>query len=257
LHGTDITLVGRDPTFYPITRWAIQESDAVTAVSHWLREEAIRTFAMNRPIDVVYNFVDPERHARPCPGCIPPLDCAGQVTLMHISNFRPVKRVEDVIRVFARVHDKMEARLLLVGDGPTAPAAMRLAAELGVADRVTMLGVVEQIEPVLQQANLLLLPSETESFGLVALEAMASGVPVVASQVGGLPEVVSHGETGYLAPVGDVEAMAAYALEILQDPLVYRQFSEAAQQRAARIFDYHLHVERYESIYERLLAGDS
>jgi len=257
LHGTDITLVGRDPTFYPITRWAIQESDAVTAVSHWLREEAIRTFAMNRPIDVVYNFVDPERHARPCPGCIPPLDCAGQVTLMHISNFRPVKRVEDVIRVFARVHDRMEARLLLVGDGPTAPAAMRLAAELGVADRVTMLGVVEQIEPVLQQANLLLLPSETESFGLVALEAMASGVPVVATQVGGLPEVVSHGETGYLAPVGDVDAMAAYALEILQDPLVYRQFSEAAQQRAARIFDYHLHVERYESIYERVLAGDS
>ncbi len=254
LHGTDITLVGSDPTFRPITRWSIQESDAVTAVSEWLRTRAIEEFAIDRPIDVVHNFVDPERHARPCPGCIPPLTCAGEVTLLHISNFRPVKRVEDVVRVFARVRARMEARLLLVGDGPTAGSAMEVATELGVADRVHFIGVVEQIEPVLQQANLLLLPSETESFGLVALEAMASGVPVIASRVGGLPEVVAHGETGYLAPVGDVDAMAEYAIGLLQNPIAYREFSQAAHERAARLFDYHLLVDRYEGIYDRVLG---
>jgi N-acetyl-alpha-D-glucosaminyl L-malate synthase BshA len=254
LHGTDITLVGNDPTFRPITRWAIEQSDAVTAVSNWLREEAIQQFAIDRPIDVVYNFIDPERHARPCPGCIPPPDCTGEVTLMHISNFRPVKRVEDVVRVFALVRARMEARLLLVGDGPTARAAQVLATELGVADRVFFTGIVEQVEPVLQQADLLLLPSETESFGLVALEAMASGVPVIASRVGGLPEVVAHGETGYLAPVGDVIAMATFALELLSDPALYRRFCHAAQERAARLFDYHNLVDQYESVYERVLS---
>ena len=255
LHGTDITLVGSDPTFRPITHWAIEQSDAVTAVSHWLREEAIREFAIRRPIDVVYNFIDPERHARPYPGCIPPQHCTGEATLMHISNFRPVKRVEDVVRIFARVRQKMEARLLLVGDGPTAEHALQVATELGVADRVFFVGVVEQIEPILQQASLLLLPSETESFGLVALEAMASGVPVIASRVGGLPEVVVHGETGYLAPVGDVDAMAEYALAILQDPDKHRRFSQAAHHRAAQLFDYHHIVDQYESIYERVLAS--
>ncbi|NLT73005.1 MAG: N-acetyl-alpha-D-glucosaminyl L-malate synthase BshA [Chloroflexi bacterium] len=252
LHGTDITLVGSDPTFRPITRWAIEQSDAVTAVSQWLHDEAVKEFAIRRPIDVVYNFIDPERHARPCPGCIPPVSCSGEVTLMHISNFRPVKRTEDVVRVFARVREHLEARLLMVGDGPAAGAAQQLAVDLGVADRVCFVGIVEQIEPILQQADLLLLPSETESFGLVALEAMASGVPVVATHVGGLPEVVSHGETGFLAPVGDVDAMAAYALQILGDRAVHRRFADASRERA-RLFDYREIVGQYEAIYERVL----
>jgi L-malate glycosyltransferase len=254
LHGTDITLVGRDPTFRPITKWAIEASDAVTAVSRWLRDEAVREFAIERPIDVVYNFIDPERHKLPYPGCIPPHHSPREVTLMHISNFRPVKRVQDVVRVFARVAEKMEARLLLVGDGPTTSTALQVATDLGVADRVYFVGVVEQIEPILQQADLLLLPSETESFGLVALEAMASGVPVIASDVGGIPEVVAHGETGFLAPVGDVDRMADYALQILEDPELRQRLCEASRRRASTRFDYHTLVSQYERIYERVLA---
>ncbi|NLX42402.1 MAG: N-acetyl-alpha-D-glucosaminyl L-malate synthase BshA, partial [Chloroflexi bacterium] len=256
LHGTDITLVGSDPTFRPITRWAIQESDAVTAVSHWLRQEAIREFEIDRPIEVVHNFIDTNRHSAPCPGCIPPLTCAGEVTLLHISNFRPVKRVEDVVRVFARVRARMQARLLMVGDGPTASLAMQTAVELGVADRVHFIGVVEQIEPIIQQANLLLLPSATESFGLVALEAMASGVPVIASDAGGIPEVVIHGKTGYLAPVGDVESMAAHAIALLEDTELYSQVSQNAHEWAAQHFDSRVQVARYEQVYRRALGLD-
>ena len=255
LHGTDITLVGGESTFRPITRWAIEQSDAVTAVSRWLRDEAMSRFSIRRPIDVVYNFIDPERHTRRAPGCIPPREGPRQVTLMHISNFRPVKRVQDVVRVFARVAQQMDARLLLVGDGPTAGMAAQLAAELGVRERVFFVGVVEEIEAVLQQADLLLLPSETESFGLVALEAMATGVPVVASAVGGIPEVVVHGETGYLAPVGDVERMAEYALQVLRDPALKQRICKAARQRAAEHFGYAERVAEYEDIYRRVIAS--
>jgi N-acetyl-alpha-D-glucosaminyl L-malate synthase BshA len=254
LHGTDVTLVGNNPSFRPVTKMTIENSDAVTAVSRFLRDETYQQFGVDQEIEVVYNFVDPVRHERPVPACIPPRDCPGQFNLMHISNFRPVKRVADVVRTFARVREKVNARLILVGDGPDAGLARQLARDLGVADAITFTGVVDGVAHLLQEANLLLLPSQTESFGLVALEAMASGVPVIASDVGGLPEVVEHGVTGFLAPLGDVDKMAEYALKILSDCSICQAFSRAAIERASRLFDYRKIVPQYEAIYERVLA---
>jgi N-acetyl-alpha-D-glucosaminyl L-malate synthase BshA len=173
---------------------------------------------------------------------------------MHISNFRPVKRVGDVVRTFARVREKVNGRLILVGDGPDAGLARQLARDLGVEDSVTFTGVVDGVAQLLQEANLLLLPSQTESFGLVALEAMASGVPVIASNVGGLPEVVEHGVTGFLAPLGDVDQMAEYAIKILMDCSLCQSFSRAAIQRSSELFDYHKVVPQYEAVYERVLG---
>jgi len=255
LHGTDVTLVGNNPSFRPVTRLAIEQSDCVTAVSHFLKEETCRQFGVGEGIEVVYNFVDTQRHDRAIPPCIPPLDCPDQHTLMHISNFRPVKRVGDVIRIFARVAERIEARLILVGDGPDSALAMQLARELGVADRVKFTGVVDGVASLLMAANLLLLPSETESFGLVALEAMASGVPVIASDVGGLPEVVEHGVSGFLAPVGDVETMADYAVKILSNCELCLALSTGARQRAVEKFDYRTIVPQYEAVYERVLGS--
>ncbi len=254
LHGTDVTIVGSNPSLKPVTEMSINQSDAVTAVSHWLKAETYRHFNLTREIDVVYNFIDPLRHERPIPRCIGPCQCEGQVTLMHISNFRPVKRVTDVVEVFARVAQVMEARLIMIGDGPDQPKAFHLAQELGVADRIKFIGVVDQVAPYLRAADLLLLPSETESFGLVALEAMASGVPVIASDVGGIPEVVEHGVCGYLAPLGDVDKMAEYAIQVLSDCDRRREFARSAARRAAVQFDYRQIVPQYEAIYERILS---
>ena len=253
LHGTDVTLVGSNPSFRPVTRSTIEYSDAVTAVSRFLREETYRQFQAQKEIDVIYNFIDPQRHDRPIPSCIPPCTCADQFTLMHISNFRPVKRVSDVVRVFARVAEVLDARLIMVGDGPDCCKAVQTAQDLGVSDRIRFVGIVDQVAPLLQAADLFLLPSEMESFGLVALEAMASGVPVVASDVGGIPEVVEHGICGYLAPTGDVEQMAEYAIQILSDCAVRESFATAASRRAAERFDYHTIVPQYEAVYERVL----
>ena len=253
LHGTDVTLVGNNPSFKSVTKMAIENSDAVTAVSNYLRDEAYRQFDVDKEIEVIYNFVDPVRHERTIPVCIPPRNCPEQFTLMHISNFRPVKRVGDVIRVFARAVEKLDAQLVLVGDGPEAGLARRLAQDLGVLDRVNFTGVLDGVADLLRAGNLLLLPSQTESFGLVALEAMASGVPVVASDVGGLPEVVEHGVTGFLAPMGDVDKMAEYVVHILSDCATCKAFSRAARERAA-LFDYHDIVPQYEAVYRRVLA---
>jgi len=254
LHGTDVTLVGSNPSFKPITALAIEHSDAVTAVSRFLKEEAHRQFRVDKEIEVIYNFIDPDRHDRPIPPCIPPLDCPEQFTFMHISNFRPVKRVGDVIRIFARVAEKLEARLIMVGDGPDSCLAMQMARDLGVADRVKFIGIVDKVAPLLRAVNLLLLPSQTEGFGLVALEAMASGVPVIASSAGALPEVVEHGVSGFLAPVGDVDKMAEYAVRILSDCAMCQAFSKAARKRAVELFDYHRIVPQYEALYERVLG---
>ncbi len=255
LHGTDITLVGGSPSFKPVTEFSINRSDAVTAVSSFLRDETCRQLAVRTPIDVIPNFIDPDRHDVRVPHCIPDKDSERQVTLMHISNFRPLKRLGDVVEVFRRVSARMDARLVLVGDGPEYGKTRALVESLGLEHRVRFVGVVDEIEPVLKAADLLLLPSETESFGLVALEAMASGVPVVASRVGGLPEVVEHGVSGYLAPVGDVEAMARFSLEILGDCAGSRRFGRAARERAVEMFDYRDVVPRYEAIYERVLSA--
>jgi len=254
LHGTDITLVGSSPSFKPVTQWSIEQSDAVTAVSRYLRDETYRQLPVKKQIEVVYNFIDPDRHAVREARCIPQKKSERQVTLMHISNFRPLKRTEDVVRIFARVHDQMDARLVLIGDGPDYGRTRDLVEKLGLTDAVRYVGVVDEVAPLLKAADVLLLPSETESFGLVALEAMASGVPVVASDVGGLPEVVEHGVSGFLAPVGDIDAMAAYCMRILEDCGDSKQFSLAARARAA-IFDYRTIIPQYERVYEQALSG--
>ena len=254
LHGTDVTLVGNNPSFKPVSTMTIRNSDAVTAVSQFLSKEARRQFGVDRDIDVIYNFIDPVRHDRPIPPCIPERSCPELFTLMHISNFRPVKRVGDVVKIFARVTERLNARLVLIGDGPEAGLARQLAEDLGVLDKVTFTGVLDGVADLLQAANLLLLPSQTESFGLVALEAMASGVPVVASDVGGLPEVVEHGVTGFLAPVGDVDRMADYVVEVLSDCATCRAFSRAARERAVNQFDYRNIVPQYEAVYKRVIG---
>jgi len=254
LHGTDITLVGNNASFKPVTRLTIERSDAVTAVSQFLERETRSQFGITRQIDVIYNFTDPRRYENEVPPCIPRKCHTEPAMLIHISNFRPVKRIGDVIRIFARVCKKLDARLILVGDGPEAPVAEMLAAELGVRDKVSFLGVVDRVAPVLKHADLLLLPSATESFGLVALEAMTSGVPVIASNIGGIPEVVEHGVGGYLAPVGDVDQMATDAVRLLSDCDLWESFSAAGRERAVKSFSYEQIVPQYEAIYERVLS---
>jgi N-acetyl-alpha-D-glucosaminyl L-malate synthase BshA len=254
LHGTDITLVGNNASFKPVTKMAIEQADAVTVVSRYLREETHRQFEVDRDLEVIYNFIDPERHENdPCP-CVPACSRLTQKTLMHISNFRPVKRIRDVVAVFAKVSAVVNSRLVLVGDGPDRPLAVETAKELGVLDRVRFVGVVDQVATLLNVADLFLLPSSTESFGLVALEAMASGVPVIASDTGGIPEVVQDGVTGFLAPVGDVDRMAACAIDLLRDERKRRLFGSAGRERARDQFDYQKIVPQYEAVYERILA---
>lgn len=255
LHGTDITLVGNNASFKPVTKMTIENADTVTVVSQFLKDETIRQFDVKRELEVIYNFIDPERHElEPCP-CIPKCTESTQKTIMHISNFRPVKRIRDVIATFAKIAEAVDSRLILVGDGPDASVARETAQELGVLDRVKFVGIVDRVAPLLAQVDLFLLPSSTESFGLVALEAMSSGVPVIASDVGGIPEVVEHGRTGYLAPVGDVDAMAAYAIELLQNEALHCQFGSEAREQARQRFDYRLIVPQYERVYEKILRG--
>ena len=255
LHGTDITLVGNNASFKPVTKMTIERADAITVVSNFLRDETYRQFDVHRDLQVIYNFIDPERHeSEPCP-CIPDCMQKTQKTLMHISNFRPVKRIRDVVSIFAKVNEAMDSRLILIGDGPDTSVARETAEELGILDRVKFVGVVDRVAPLLNFADLFLLPSSTESFGLVALEAMASGVPVIASAVGGIPEVVEHGATGYLEPVGDVEAMSTRAIELLRDEELRSQFSRAARERARSRFNYEEIVPQYEAVYEGLLSS--
>ncbi len=255
LHGTDITLVGSDPTFAHITRFSIEKSDGITAVSQSLRDDTYETFDVPNAIEVIHNFVNTRKFIR-IPGAREKVGCPSNEckVVMHISNFRPVKRVPDVVEIFARVRQKMQACLLLVGDGVDRVKVRETADRLGVSDDVTFMGNQDEILPLLSAADLFILPSEKESFGLAALEAMACNVPVVASHTGGLPEVVVHGETGYLAPVGDVEAMAEYALEVLSDETLQISMGEAARQRAENVFDSKLVVPRYEAYYREVLG---
>jgi len=254
LHGTDITLVGSDPSFKRITKFSMEQSDGVTAVSESLALETGETFATTKEVRTIYNFINTRRFFRLPEArervCRLQTECK---VLLHVSNFRPVKRSPDVIEVFARVRRKMEAKLLLVGDGPQRPEAQRLVDRLQIGQDVQFLGLQDNVLPLFSAADLFLLPSEKESFGLGALEAMACQVPVIATHTGGLPEVVRHGETGYLAPVGDVEALAGYALELLGDEKRLRRIGEAARHRALTLFDSQLIVPRYEQLYEDLL----
>jgi len=254
LHGTDITLVGKERSFYTVTKFSIEQSDAVTAVSEFLRDETNRAFLCEAcGIDVIPNFVN-RREFYPSDeaDCRTSFGDPGAKVLMHVSNFRQVKRVPDVVRIFAKVRQRTDAVLVLVGDGPDRPLVIETAEELGVTDHVRFLGKVEAVADLLRSADLFLLPSDSESFGLSALEAMACGVPVVASRVGGIPEVVIDGETGHLAPAGDVDAMADAALELLE-PERWHRARAAAIERAA-VFDESLIVPKYEALYERVVG---
>ncbi|MDA8145138.1 MAG: N-acetyl-alpha-D-glucosaminyl L-malate synthase BshA [Thermaerobacter sp.] len=252
LHGTDITLAGREPSLAPLVVLAIRESDAVTAVSHYLVQATREHFPVERPIEWVPNFVDGDKYRpRGDLQLRARLGEPGERLLLHVSNFRPVKRLEAVVEIFARVQVRLPSRLLLVGDGPDCPRARERAAALGVADRVHFLGSQERVEELMAAADLFLLPSREESFGLAALEAMACGLPVVASRVGGLPEVVVEG-TGYLGDPQDLEGMARAAVEILQDEDQRREMGAAARRAALERYAAELVVPRYEAIYARL-----
>lgn len=255
LHGTDITIVGQDRSYLPITRWGIEQSDSVTAVSRYLTEMTLRELGVRRKVETIPNFIDPDRY-RPdgASAFARTLVPEGEVAVMHISNFRPVKRIADVLAVFDRIRQKVPARLLLIGDGPQRSMAERVARQRGFADRATFLGNVAAVETVLPIAKLLLLPSDAESFGLAALEAMACGVPVVGTAAGGLPEVVADGACGFLKPVGDVEGMAEGALALLEDPVLWKQFSVEARRRAVEEFPTGEIVSRYRSLYEATLG---
>jgi N-acetyl-alpha-D-glucosaminyl L-malate synthase BshA len=256
LHGTDITLVGQDPSFQPITKFSIERSDGLTAVSEYLKTETYRAFGCTGcAVEVIHNFVDPTVYDRAkYPPMLRELVGSGRRLLMHVSNFRPVKRVRDIIGIFARVHAELPSALVLVGDGPERVEADEAARTLGVRDAVYFLGKVDIVAPLLSSADLFLLPSTNESFGLSALEALACGVPVVGSRAGGLPEVVRDGETGALREVGDVGAMATAALEILRDRDRWKRMSDAAAADARRRFALEDVVARYEAFYERVLG---
>jgi len=254
LHGTDITLVGNDRSYLPITRFGIEQSDAVTAVSEYLRQRTIQEFQILRPILVVPNFVDCNVYGRSSDRTLRrrfAQDHEGILT--HISNFRPVKRVEDVIGIFALVRKNRKARLLMVGDGPERPKAEWLANTHGVAQDVLFVGKQNDMSELLAISDVLLLPSELESFGLVALEAMACEVPVIATRVGGVPEVVRDGIDGYLYEVGDVQAMADGCLSVLNNPKVRENLGKAARDRATRHFCASKIVLQYEDLYSQTI----
>lgn len=253
LHGTDITLVGRDPSFEPVITFCMNESDAITAVSESLREDTYKHFNATKDILVIPNFVHPRsktihniqeirrRYA---------ID--NEPIMCHISNFRKVKRVDDVLKMFDKVNQKIPSKLLMVGDGPERYGLEELCAQLGLCDRVVFIGKVRETQEVLEISDLFVLPSETESFGLAALEAMAMGVPVISSNTGGIPEVNINGETGFMSDVGDVEDMAKNAIYILEDEDRKKNFGENALARS-KVFDIDTVVRQYEDLYKTLI----
>lgn len=253
LHGTDITLVGRDKTYSPVVTFSINESDAITAVSNNLKEETYNNFDIKKDIEVIHNFVDVKRFNRkPIDAFKKVIAPEGERILMHASNFRKVKRVDDVIHIFANVRKEMPAKLIMVGDGPERPVAEQLCRESGFSDDIRFVGKQEQMEEILAIADLFLLTSDYESFGLAALEAMASQAPVVSTNAGGLPEINIHGVTGYMAPVGDVEAMSRYSIDILSNDEKLAQFRLQAFEQAQK-FDISNIVPKYEALYERFV----
>ena len=256
LHGTDITLVGLDRSYLPITRYSIQQSDGVTAISNYLKDRTQRVFDVKNSIEVIYNSVNCDVYRRN-------LETFAQVRaeyapngerlLVHLSNFRPVKRLTDVIEIFDRVHKKMPSRLLLIGDGPDRSVAEWLAVQKGIHDDVLFLGKQDQIQEKLSIADIMLIPSELESFGLAALEAMACEVVPISTRAGGVPEVIDHGKSGYLADVGDVDTMARYAIELLSNEDRLREMGKQARAVAMARFCSTKIVKQYEDFYRRVL----
>lgn len=255
LHGTDITVLAQDETLKDVIRLGIRKSDAVTAVSRDLIKETRELLDISEPIDLTYNFVDKRLYyPRECSDLRRDYAEPHEKVLMHISNFRPVKRAQDVVDIFAKVNAALPAKLILVGEGPDLPKLQTKIEAMGLSDRVHFLGKQDDVAQVVSIADLMLLPSEKESFGLVGLEAMACGVPTIGSLAGGIPELVRHGVTGYLAPIGDVDTMADYAISLLQDRKRYADFREACLIRARTEFCDEKISSQYEQIYYRVLG---
>lgn len=255
LHGTDITLMGADPTFAEIIRFSIEASDQVTAVSQALRKSTLELLAAQKEIEVIHNFLDMEEwHRVETPGLCQRIRACGQKILVHASNFRAVKRPQDVIQIFNWVRHSVPSKLIMIGEGPELAACQALSDRLGLRDLVLYMGIQDQVVPLLSTADLFLLPSEQEAFGLAALEAMACGAPVIASTAGGLPEVVVEGETGHLLPVGDVEGMASRAIALLSDPIRHARMSKASVERVRTQFTLERVIPRYEAVYEAALG---
>ena len=253
LHGTDITLVGRDASYLPITKFGIEVSDGVTAVSQWLKDETVEHFATKKGIEVIPNFVDLARFQKNA--AVRRLIGEERRLMCHVSNFRPVKRVLDVVEIFERVRRKVDTRLVMIGDGPDRSKAEAFCRERHLMDHVLFLGNVPNLEEIVGACDLFVLPSETESFGMAALEALASEVPVIASRAGGLPELVVDGEVGYLLPVGDVDGMAECAIRILSDDALRKRMGDAGRRLATEKFDVAHVVPRYVAFYETVRAS--
>jgi len=248
LHGTDITLVGVDPSYFAITKFSIEESDGVTAISEDLRRHTVEVFGVTNEIRVIHNFVN-------CTTYAPDPEHREKNLLIHLSNFRPVKRVLDCIRILAEVRKNVDARLLMVGDGPERGPAEHLAAHLGVSRHVEFVGKQNGVERLIRRAQALLMPSEMESFGLAALEAMACGVPAVGTLVGGVPELITDGEDGFLEAVGDIPAMSNRATQLLTDASLHDRMATAARSTATTRFCTDLVIPRYESHYRQVMEA--
>jgi N-acetyl-alpha-D-glucosaminyl L-malate synthase BshA len=259
LHGTDITLVGMDRSYLPITQYAIQQSDGVTSISSYLKEVTETSFGITRPIEVVHNFVNcdvykPFEDQQARAQARSKFANSDEFLFMHLSNFRPVKRIADAVQIFARVAKQLPARLALIGDGPDRSTAEWLAHSHGIHDRIHFLGKQDRVNELLPLADLMLMPSEMESFGLAALEAMACQTPAIATRVGGVPELITDGVDGLLFPVGDVEAMAAASVELLSDVERHQAMRKAARKTAQDRFCSTRILPRYIAFYESLLA---
>ncbi|MGA7161970.1 MAG: N-acetyl-alpha-D-glucosaminyl L-malate synthase BshA [Bacteroidota bacterium] len=254
LHGTDITLIGLEPSFLSVMKFSIEKSDGVTAVSRFLKEKTITNYSINKEIEVIPNFVDTQLFTRIADANLrKTIAPNGEKILIHTSNFRIVKRVTDVIKIFNLVGKKIPSKLVLVGDGPDRSNCESLCRDLELGDSVKFLGKQAELVELLSAADLFLMPSQSESFGLSALEAMACEVPVISSSVGGLPELVVHGETGYIAEIGDIDRMAKYAIELLTNDTRREMFAKAGRKRAVENFDIDEIVGVYERHYERIL----
>lgn len=254
LHGTDITLVGLEPSFMPIVKFSIEESNGVTAVSRFLKEKTLTNYNIQKEIEVIYNFIDTDVY-KPQPSVEFRKHIApnGEKVLVHTSNFRPVKRVPDIIRILEKMNKEIPTKLILVGDGPERGECERLAREINIHQNVVFLGKQDALAEILNSADLFIMPSQSESFGLSALEAMACGKPVISSSVGGLPELVIHNETGFIAEIGDVERMAKYTIDLLKNEKKYSIFSQNSRNRAVEHFDKQLIIPKYVEYYEKIL----
>lgn len=256
LHGTDITLVGRDPSFMEVTRFSIEQSDGITAVSNYLREKTIEIFGIKKPIEVIYNFIEeqPDQTTK-CQDLRRRIAPAGEIILSHLSNFRPVKQVEDVVEIAYRVRQVKPAKLIMIGDGPERSKAEARARELNISDHVHFLGKQDNIYLLLSSSDVFLMPSRLESFGLAALEAMSCGVPCVTSDSGGLKELIKNGVSGFTAPVGDIDRMAQLVLQIVKDKKTWEKMSASCREYAFKNFHANKIISQYLNLYKKILSN--